>query len=73
MLMPWPELETKQDIIDLYTDHDRLQEALERFADPDNWDDGDERTDWAVIVWDNSDNPIDIAREALTQGGQDET
>jgi hypothetical protein len=62
MLMPWPELETKQDIIDLYTDHDRLREALNRIVNyPDKHD---------CYTPEEMQN---IARAALEEGGQDET
>jgi len=51
----------------LKKERDRLREALKRFANQDNWDDGDERTDWAIIVWDGDGNPIEIARAALRE------
>jgi hypothetical protein len=51
---------------------DRLRGALKIFADDNNWDDGDERTDYAITVWDGIESPWLIARAALAEtGGQD--
>jgi hypothetical protein len=54
---------------DLAAEIKRLREALELFADVDNWNDGDEQTNWALYVFDGADNPWEIARAALAKTG----